>query len=1035
MGFLFPHRAEDFFVLRSPSLPMEFLEGWSGADDREGLKECLRAAVRHPAIREALFLASPDLEAALDPWLNGTLSKEKAGRVDRSLVRYLSRMAFRCTPFGLFAGVSTGRWGAAASLELGPWASSGRKTRMDMDAVAAILASLEARSDVRAWLTFRPNTSLHSVAGRLRYMEARGGTGRLREYHLVDLQPSDALRKTLEWARPGAGLEGLAESLALESDADLPEARAFCGELVAAQVLVGDLQPTLTGGEVLAEVADRLRAHEATAPHAQALGEWGRELERLDQGGPGASPETYRALARVLDVFPVPLDPARLFQVDQFRPAPGLELPGRVRSALEVAVDLLRRLAPPKVPGPLEAFREAFVRRYDRRLMPLLEVLDSESGVGFGEDTAPSDSGQPLLENLPFPGRGRTPPAAFGPREAYLLRRVQGLQGTREWVLTGEDVAFLENPGAPAFPAAFAAVATLAAASREALESGEFQVLMEQFSGPSGARLLARFCPGDAELARKVQEHLREEEAARPGVVFAEILHLPDGRTGNILARPAFREYEIPILGAGSLPEERQLRPEDLLVTVLGDRVVLWSRRLDREVVPRLSSAHNYGRGLPVYRFLARLQDQEGGSGAWAWGCLRELPFLPRVVRGRHVLAKARWRLERGELEAALREGGVPREAFGILRRKRGLPRWVVLEDLDNTLLVDLDQALWVETLWHLVASRAFFILTEVFPGPGLLPATGPEGHFTHELVVPFRAQTEAPLATPRLRECPRDRSFPPGSEWLYLKLYCGPAAADRILLEAVAPLVEGTRRYWDKWFFVRYSDPDFHLRLRFHGVPAVLLGEVLPRLRQILEPLRADGLGWKLQLDTYEREVERYGGLEGMGLAEAWFRHDSEAVLAELDACVGDEAAHARWRKGLAGVDRILGGLGLDLAARARLVGACREAFLKETGPAPGLEAQLGAKFRPLRAEMEALVMEGGDGRLPAPHAAGLSRIGAAARAGRLEQPLEDLASSLVHMHLNRLLRTEHRAQECVLLDFLSRVYTTLQARAVARV
>jgi hypothetical protein len=44
----------------------------------------------------------------------------------------------------------------------------------------------------------------------------------------------------------------------------------------------------------------------------------------------------------------------------------------------------------------------------------------------------------------------------------------------------------------------------------------------------------------------------------------------------------------------------------------------------------------------------------------------------------------------------------------------------------------------------------------------------------------------------------------------------------------------------------------------------------------------------------------------------------------------------------------------------------------------------------------------------------------------GRLWTPLEDVASSLLHMHANRLLRSSHRAQELVLYDFLLRLYQT---------
>lgn len=63
------------------------------------------------------------------------------------------------------------------------------------------------------------------------------------------------------------------------------------------------------------------------------------------------------------------------------------------------------------------------------------------------------------------------------------------------------------------------------------------------------------------------------------------------------------------------------------------------------------------------------------------------------------------------------------------------------------------------------------------------------------------------------------DRIFIPGSEWLYFKIYTGTKTGDDILKNEVYDFVHDLRRknIIDQWFFVRYNDPDFHLRLRLH--------------------------------------------------------------------------------------------------------------------------------------------------------------------------------------------------------------------------
>ena len=170
-------------------------------------------------------------------------------------------------------------------------------------------------------------------------------------------------------------------------------------------------------------------------------------------------------------------------------------------------------------------------------------------------------------------------------------------------------------------------------------------MLLHDVGGPSGANLLGRFCHGDPDLHANVAEHLREEEALDPDALFAEVVHLPEGRLGNVLLRPLLRRGEIPYLGRSGSPADQQIPVTDLTLRLVDDRFVLRSRRLGRRIVPRLTTAHNFrGRALNIYRLLGLLQSEGRLPGCtWDWGALAALPFLPRVTcgtarfRARHV--------------------------------------------------------------------------------------------------------------------------------------------------------------------------------------------------------------------------------------------------------------------------------------------------------------------------------------------------------------------------------------------------------------
>jgi thiopeptide-type bacteriocin biosynthesis protein len=196
------------------------------------------------------------------------------------------------------------------------------------------------------------------------------------------------------------------------------------------------------------------------------------------------------------------------------------------------------------------------------------------------------------------------------------------------------------------------------------------------------------------------------------------------------------------------------------------------------------------------------------------------------------------------------------------------------------------------------------------------------------------------------------------------------------------------------------------------------------------------------VQLDTYEREVERYGGPEGIALAEALFHMDSEAVLTLLQVLEGDEGADMRWRLALVGMDRLLDDLGLPLASKAAVVGRARADLGAEFHVDRRFEEQLSARYRQEFRALEALLEA--SPQIPPALRPGLAALGRrserlrqvaealrhAEQEGRLTASLEHLAGSFLHMQANRLLQVDQRAQELILYDFLSRLYRSRQAR-----
>jgi len=1028
--------------------------------DRGRLRARLGELVGRAGFREAVFVASPSLEAAVESW--GRDPDSRAGRkVEQALVCYFSRAAARPTPFGLFAGCSTGSVGGRTRLGLSGVDCYRRHTRLDMDYLWALSESLERDVALRDGFRFWPNSSLYEVGDRVFFAEAvQGDIGR--SYRLVAVDKTPYLMATLERAREGEFLDVLAEGL-VDGDVTRAEAKAYVCELVESQILTSELVPQLTGEQPLGVLIRTLGGNAATADLARRLGEAEGELAVIDGGGVGGSPARYRDVAAGLSGLPVAPELSRLVQVDLTKPAGEVTLGGNVVAEIVRGVGVLHAFMRPGEPEALARFREDFVRRYETREVALLEALDEENGIGFERSQSPSAEAAPLLGGLPLGRVGdRSVQVRWTRQDALLLDKLgRALDvGADEIVLDGADVASVEGGERLALPAGVQVMASIEAVSEEAVARGAFRVFVQGASGPSGGEIFGRFCYADERLHRYLADHLRVEESHRPDCVYAEVVHLPEGRVGNILCRPVLRGYEIPYLGRSGAPVERQIPVSDLLVSVERDRIVLRSRRLGREVIPRLTTAHNYAlRSLGVYRFLCALQHQGVSRGvSWDWGPLGSAPFLPRVVYGRAVLSRVRWNLGKSELAAFGKPPGRAQfAAVQQLRADRSLPRYVALADADNELVVDLDNVLSVEALAGQLKRRASAALVELFPGPESLCVAGPEGRFTHQLVVPFvRSVSERLSAGPSVGARPLggdrvgsgsvcQRRFAPGSQWLYAKLYTGAATADRVLSVAAevvrASLASAAA---SRWFFIRFGDPEWHVRLRVCGDPQGLLHQTLPALSALTGPLLDSGQLWRVELDTYEREVERYGGARGIEIAEQVFHADSECVLGVMSALGGGAGVDLRWRMALVGIDLLFGDFGLALERKRVIARAACDGYGKELGSDQAFQRALSHRYRDQRGALEVLVS--GDQEPPPALRGGFEALARRSLAiaplakelrwlddrGQLSRGLDEIVMSFVHMHVNRVLRSAQRVQEYVLYELLDRIYSSQAARQV---
>lgn len=269
-------------------------------------------------------------------------------------------------------------------------------------------------------------------------------------------------------------------------------------------------------------------------------------------------------------------------------------------------------------------------------------------------------------------------------------------------------------------------------------------------------------------------------------------------------------------------------------------------------------------------------------------------------------------------------------------------------------------------------------------------------------------------------------RKFIPGDEWIFYKIYAGIAIQQKILMGEIFQVVNLCYKngWTDKFFFIRYDDHEGpHIRLRFHVTAISNLPEVMQIMHQLLKAYIDNRMISKVVLDTYNREIERYGA-GNIENAETVFSVNSWTILS-LRKLSGEDL----WLAGVKMADDMLDDMGYDLAGKHTLCKTLYDSAGKRLQEDAGAREKLKARYRENTAKMIS--------RMDTPLTYGISReyqqeafkqiVACSAEGG---PSTDNIAGSMLHMLFNRLFATNQNLTEVVIYYMLHKFYNSEIAR-----
>ncbi|GAA4763149.1 MULTISPECIES: lantibiotic dehydratase [Flavobacterium] len=950
--------------------------------------------------KEVIFLASPILFEEVSKYIENNTNKDVKKKIFISLAKYYQRYSTRCTPFGMFSAVSVIPLKEKTSVN---YSRLKRTTRIDNFFISQFIQVVEKKQEFREGLKYKLNSSFYNLNDSYRYIESKILTFQ-KKYEISSIEKDIYIEKIVNNARGYQKFNYYVECL-VDDEIAYDDSKDFINLLIDSQILISNLEPSIVTDNPISEIlkvlnelnTNNVSFYIAIVENVQnILNQIDSEIFSLD---------IYEKLYKEIDKLGIDYNKSKLVQVDCYLDAESSSLNKEVfTQILDVFPILNRNYIKPK--SNLDAFMETFSKRYDTTIQPLTIVLDPDLGIKY--------------------------PQHFDKNE-IVTKEIDIFKIFYENI--GKDVLYLDdkditrlNINKDNMQASFNAVFSL-------VKSEESEMILFDFVGGNSANdLFGRFTHLNDNIYDLVNKIAKHEIDFYEDFIIAEILHLPESRTGNILFRKKIYDYNISYLANSTLDEEFEINIQDINIEIIENIVFLVSKKHNKYIIPRLNNAHNYDAStLPIYRFLCDVQNQSKIRGlSFNFGkILNNISVFPRVVYKNIILFPKTWVLENSDINYI-------KEIFSkkIFETKFKLPKIFLLINGDNNLFVNLDNELSVQCFLDEIKKSNRIILREYFfPSDNIKNINGEV--CSNEFHLPFINKNKG-LKAPKKENVVKTKDFlTDDNDWVYFKIYGGNKILEKILTSDIDAFANKFSSDIEKWFFIRYYDDEYghHLRIRFLSPTDSSRKNILYNFINEINYYVKNEYVYKFSIDTYRRENSRYV-IKNFDIecSESFFHYDSIYILSILKLPnINNDLKHII---GMLNIEYLLNAVDYNIEQKLEFTSNLRKSFYKEFGEQKNHAEFLKDKYRNNKNLIDSLFpFYSNSNDYPELHEIHAKRN---IQTKNIFDILKNnefsdinfILSSYIHMSLNRLFMKDNRWNEFIVYDFLSKYYKSIKSR-----
>lgn len=835
-----------------------------------------------PSFLKAIAISSPDFYTSV---IENEKNVVYSDKYRDSMLKYISRATSRATPFGAFSLVSFGKLDRETSFVIHEEKRSTFLNLIDADLFWKIIRELEQNAQIYPYLKVRLNPNLHITTNRVKnpYISHLGQSNT--KFFQANIRNTKQFEMIQKYARNPISVKDLVYSLYVYNNKkiEIAKIQKYVDSLIENEFLLSELR-FFDVHEGLSKIISVCKKSCFDCEMIENLKRINKVFCRLN--AQCDDKEWLNAYFNLYKLCNEQFSGKNITNTLLFAPQYEATLGKNVLASIYRLENFATKTAlPDNETTAVSYWKKLFKEKYGPYVeINFLELFDDNSG--FGDPYAPKNH---ISTNEV-------------PNESYKKRYLKNLlerkivlslaKGDNKIVFSNEDIEQLDkiSTGLAFLPSVDLGI-NIIANNKESFSNRDFTIqVMDNIGAKSAGAHLSRFREGMGDNINDAYIDLQKQKDKISNQRYTEVFarEIPQYcRTANIANPKTELKYSIDL---GLVCADNSIPLNDLYIGYdrRYDRLYIRSKSLGTIIKVSIDGVLNAASSNHLIRLLREISYGYEIDPLSGIALFREsqYDYIPDIWYENILIQSAVWRVHTKDYSKKDFKKFV--ELFNSEKTLLGFTRYIYISDYDRKILIDTQNSGYMQLLYRHFKKNEKVAIQKCsqFEEKWCCNEIGQSMHA--EFIIPLVQKSDkgCQFLTP-LPRCMRENSIkynvPFGEEnYVYLKLYLDMEYADKFILNMISPFINRLDEdgILDKYFYIRYADPNFHIRLRLCAKNKALYNKLLLTVQEWVNRLYTEREIEKYEFAIYERETERYGGEECMPEIERLFFADSDLAI-----------------------------------------------------------------------------------------------------------------------------------------------------------